>query len=57
MKQEDIEIEKERIASARAVAIGVIAIIIVAILAIAAIIDALEERKEFLNYCDTIMIA
>ena len=53
----ETEIEKERIASARAVAIGVIVITIAAILAIAAIIDALEERKEFLDYCDTIMIA
>lgn len=53
----ETEIERESIASARAVAIGVIAIIIGAILAIATVIDALEDRKEFLDYCDTIMIA
>ena len=55
MKQKSIE--QKAMASAMAVAIGLIVIAVAAILAIAAIIDALEERKEFLDYCDTIMIA
>ena len=55
MKQKSIEQEARD--SARSVAIGVVIIIAAAILAISAIVNALEEKREYNNYCDKIMLA